>query len=318
MDYEGSGLSEYRIYDTNEKKWDKSACNAGDSDRCIKMDCHTRGSNFEPLGYFRQANPVEFLQVLAQRQGSCTWDNQVANSVENSMDWLPQECTQTEIKVHNQEGRPAYVYFDLKPTKDAGVDIGLYTDAKCSMEYLGEETTVNAVIAAYTGESVDVSTTVERLNQALTPFKVCSPCRTFDLGSGSSAQNDNNGGDGDGDEEGNDDENNNNDADNSDPNNQNFVCNDAAGNAGTNMCMDFAQNTEIYHATEADVFTASQTGTIRRTWSAADAVESWWDAWGFFLIGCLVFVLGMICFCSVAVKRKRVGSGSRTQPLIGQ
>jgi hypothetical protein len=42
LDYKGNGLSEYMIYDAHSGSWDKSACKAANSDRCVKMDCHSK------------------------------------------------------------------------------------------------------------------------------------------------------------------------------------------------------------------------------------------------------------------------------------
>lgn len=42
LNYEGNGLSEYMIYNTKNKSWDKTACKAGSSKRCVKMDCHNQ------------------------------------------------------------------------------------------------------------------------------------------------------------------------------------------------------------------------------------------------------------------------------------
>lgn len=105
-----------------------------------------------------------------------------------------------------------------------------------------------------------------------------------------------------------------------------FVCNDAAGYAGVNMCSMFASTTTIEKASFQDVTHASGQTTILLTNSSADLVPTWWEEWGFFLISALVFVLGVLCFCAVAVKRKRsqpppsrwksMTSSDKGQPLI--
>lgn len=41
VDYEGGGLTEYKIFDAAANKYDATTCNAGSSgSRCVKMDCH--------------------------------------------------------------------------------------------------------------------------------------------------------------------------------------------------------------------------------------------------------------------------------------
>lgn len=236
------------------------------------------------------------MEALSQHQGSCSWSDGNANAVADSIEWLPQECTQTEFVTSNGQ----YLYFDLKPRRNGGVDVGLYTDNICSMEYLGSETTVDALLGDYYGYEVASEETLDSLNNALDDFKVCTPCRTFDFNSYYQAEEDEEDGDGEG--EGND------------PNANDFVCQDDAGYDGANQCMMFAQNTR--KASFRDVSKASQQGTITRTYDATDSTQSWWEAWGFLLISILVFLIGLVLFCSVAVKRKRVSSSSRTEPLI--
>lgn len=256
-----------------------------------------------PLGYFMEDAPATFLQLLAQHQGSCTWSETTANALEDASEWLPQECTQTEIVVHNVQGSATYVRFDLKPMARGGIDIGLYTDNKCSQEYMGSEVTVEDVLKSHYGYDIEYSTTIEYVNEALDAFKVCTPCRTFDL-SYDSAQNQNAEQE---EEEGNEE-------DGGDPNNDNFVCQDNAGYKGINQCKVFAQNSKT--ASFRYVSAASQQGTILKTYASVDTSETWWQAWGFFMISLIVFVLGMVCFCLNAVKRKRVSSSDKNQPLL--
>ena len=261
------------------------------------------------MGYFLEDSPTDFLYLLAQHQGSCTWSEERSNAVDDSVEWLPQQCTETEVVVHGSDGSASYVKFDLKPTSGGGVDIGLYTDYKCSQEYTGTEVTRDGVLESYYGYDVEAEETLQNLNEALDAFKVCTPCRTFDLSydaSQNAADGENDEGDGN-QEDGND---------NNDPNNANYVCVDAAGYEGTNQCMMFAQNSQ--KASFRDISIASQQRTITRTYATVDVNESWWQAWGFFLMSLLVFILGLVCFCSIAVKRKRVSSSGKNEPLIRQ
>jgi len=251
--------------------------------------------------------PVDFLQLLAQHQGSCTWSETRANAMDDGLEWLPQQCTQTETIVHDTDGSSTYVKFDIKPTRGGGIDIGLYTDYKCSEEYVGSEVTVYEVLDNFYGFNVEAESTLNSLNEALDAFKVCTPCRTFDLAY-VAGQNGNDE-EGEGGEEGNEEN-------DGDSNNANFICNDGAGYAGVNQCKMFAQNSQ--RASFREVSLASQQGTILRTYASVDTSESWWQSWGFFLMSLLVFVLGIVCFCSNAVKRKRISSSDKNQPLIRQ
>ena len=293
------------IYNTKSKSWDKTACKASDSKRCVKMDCHNQGTNFKPLGFFRQDAPVEFLALLAKHQGSCSFSDGEANAVADGAEWLPQQCTQTQL----EDGTA--IYFDLQPQKYGAVNVALYTDYKCSMLYSGS-TTAQTVLTTYYGYDVGLEENMKNINTALDTFKVCTPCRTFDLtntpeaAAAAAAAEAEDGEDGAVEE--------------AEYVNTGFVCNDDAGNAGVNQCAMFAQNSDISAATMSEIGTASRQGSITRLYASAEGKESWWQTWGFFFMSCLVFLIGMVCFCSIAVKRKRVTSNNnnKNEPLLAR
>lgn len=258
------------------------------------------------MGYFRQDNPAEFLQLLAQGQASCTFKNgDEANAL--AAEWLPQECTQ----INDQD-----LYFDLKPMNGGDIGIGLYVDAGCSLEHSGSGIDLEDMLTAHYGASVGVEETLANLNSALGAYKTCQPCRTFDF-SYTAQANANNGDDAQGDEEEGDDAAND-DGDNQDPNNLNFVCLDAAGNEGVNQCQVFAENSEIQKATLRDISLASSQGSIMQSFSGADAVTgNFAESWGFFFLSSLVALAGILCFCGSAVKWRRV-DGNKREPLMGR
>jgi hypothetical protein len=240
------------------------------------------------------------------------------------MNWLPKACTRstTLITPDDSATKPFYLYFDLEPQRGGNFNVGLYTDAKCSVPYIvgsrnkNDATTVNAVLNSFYGYEIDVTTSTQTYNTLLDDFKVCQPCRTYNLAAGAASNNDAAVAD----------------ADNADGEAVEeqaavdmFTCNDAAGYAGVNMCSMFASTTTIEKASFQDVTHASGQTTILRTYSDADIAQTWWQEWGFLLLSALVFVLGMMCFCTVAVKRKRTQGQSRwksgaspekRQPLI--
>ena len=258
-----------------------------------------QNSHFKPLGYFRQDSPVEFLTLIAKYQGSCSFTDGEANAVADGLEWLPQQCTQTQLSDGN------YIYFDLKPKKYGAVDVGLYTNAKCSLEYSGSETP-QSVLTTYYGFDVGLEENMKNINAALDTFKICTPCRTFDLSYTPAAV-----------EEGAEEQ-----AEAvDDVNDMNFICTDDAGNAGVNQCAMMAKNSDISAATMSEIRLASQQGSISRLYASAEGKESWWEAWGFFFMSVLVFLMGLLCFCSIAVKRKRVSSSlsnNRNEPLLAR
>jgi hypothetical protein len=258
-----------------------------------------QGTNFKPLGYFRQDSPVEFLALLAKHQGSCSFSDGEANAVADGAEWLPQQCTQTQL----DDGTA--IYFDLQPKKYGAVDVALYTDARCSMLYSGSAD-AQTVLTAYYGYDVSLDENMKNINSALETFKVCTPCRTFDLTNVPDTVAEVAEGEDGAVEE-------------AEVVNDAFVCNDDAGNAGVNQCAMFAQNSQISTASMSEISTASSQGSITRLYASAEGKESWWEAWGFFFMSCLTFLVGIICFCSIAVKRKRVASGNnKNEPLLAR
>jgi hypothetical protein len=201
------------------------------------------------------------------------------------------------------------IYFDLQPKQNGAVDVALYSDYKCSMLYSGS-TTTQTVLTSYYGYDVSLEENMKNINSALDTFKVCTPCRTFDLTNtpeAAAAAADAAAGDAE-----------NGAAQAAEYVNTGFVCNDDAGNSGVNQCAMFAKNSDISSATMSEIGMASRQGSISRLYASAEGRESWWQAWGFFFMSCLVFLIGMICFCSIAVKRKRVSSASRNEPLLAR
>jgi hypothetical protein len=260
------------------------------------MDCHLEGTAYKPLGYFRQANPVEFISLLAKHQGSCALSDGQINAMTNAIAWLPQGCTLSTTALSDG----SYLYYDFKPTTGGGVEVALYADESCSVEYSGSEYNIAAVLNAQYGYDVNYEQDLASLNTALDAFKVCTPCRTYKLSSMTSSNADAN--------SNGDDANQNGNADNGDPNNLNFVCEDDAGDAGINQCMAFAQNTEIYKASFSELAAASQQRTITRTYGAAELSQTWWQAWGFFT---LCSRLAVFLCCRRQAQARLVGEQER-------
>lgn len=241
------------------------------------------------------------MQLLANYQGSCSWDDDEYATVLAAA-WLPKGCTQLGDND---------LFYDFKPLSGGSIDIGVYVDEHCSLEST-DNLDLNALMSEQVGENVDLSEQLKLVNSALDTFKVCQPCRTYDLSV--EYYNPNEQDENDDEQDGNDDGGNN--QEDEDPNHFNFVCSDAAGNNGINMCEAFAQNSEISAATLSEVYTASSTGTIQRPFGGADASASFFESWGFFMLSALVFMMGIMCFCCVAVKRKKVEDTGNREPLV--
>jgi hypothetical protein len=242
-----------------------------------------------------------FLKTLATYQGSCTWKdgNGDSASMDTILSWFPSGCVQSKTPI--ADGSAYNFYMDIQPTYAGSVNVGLYTDLNCVHPYTYPKDTahsITSVLNTYYGYETDASTAIQSFNSMLDDFKVCQPCHTYDMSNTADA-------DGDSDSD--------------------YVCVDAAGNNGINMCSAFATQTTISKASFHDLEKASSQTTIVRTYSKSDITSSWWQRWGFLLISSIVFVIGNLCFCSVAIKRKRTttkrkllssSSQDKDQPLI--
>jgi hypothetical protein len=332
LDYQGGGLTEYQFYNATTKKWDASACAADNTKRCAKMDCHlsvrghvfrcscrvkehcvlttsgfylfpfTQNTHYQLLGFFKEENPLDFLDVLFQHQGSCTWSETDYSFMTSGLYELPQGCTATGV--YDKTNTNKYqLYMDLKPASSGRIDIGLYINSKCSIEYTGsmtvDEITQKKVSANDDGSSsaaVFPYSSLAQWNNGLAAFQTCQPCRTFDLSSN----------------------NNNNNADGGDNVNDPFTCNDAAGNSGVNQCSAFAQKTDMYKASLHEITTSTLQGGMIRTNTVADGRWGWWGQFGFLLTSSLIFLVGLLSFCAFAkTKRKRIFAGiNPKEPLL--
>ncbi|KAL7560767.1 hypothetical protein ACA910_005335 [Epithemia clementina (nom. ined.)] len=189
--YEGGGIGEYMFWDNDYNAWDTTACDEmaqydGDSNRrCAKMDCHLQGSNhFKLLGFFKEPNFAQFYEQLFKHSAICLWDEDTYDFMQTMREVWPSGCTNSGVT----DGKNT-LYFDVKPKDNADLTIGLYTDARCSVDYQGQEETAD-VLAAYSGygNNNGNSMTVGDLyyymdywNSAMASFKQCQPCKSYDL-----------------------------------------------------------------------------------------------------------------------------------------
>ena len=173
--YQGGGLGEYTYYNSG---WGGYTCYNGGSCRA-KMDCHSADTEtWQLVGIFKIDKVSEgdgWMEQLFKHAGVCYWgwDNYaIASSMREA---LPGECKQTDYKVNGK-----YLYVDVKPTQNAGISMGLYTDNKCSQLYKkGNGTNYDPFSAIGTTEN-DFDT----FNALLDGYRICQPCIAYDLTQG--------------------------------------------------------------------------------------------------------------------------------------
>jgi hypothetical protein len=202
-------------YDRRSNSWDRSACSrAGNTDRCVKMDCHLpRSTHYTLLGYFKEPSYDGWIDTLTHHQGDCLWtDAEYAAMAGLSRTAWPQKCMASIYTTRNDQ----VVYYDLRPMQYGAVTIGLYVDERCTQDYSGPLTAQEVLMGMVCGGYIDggdghnwncggsgtssssSSTTstssssnssspyslqnhLQALNSALDAVKQCQPCRAYDL-----------------------------------------------------------------------------------------------------------------------------------------
>lgn len=158
-------------------RWDDSTCTS--KSRCVKMDCHEPNTNFQLLGFFKDQNTQEWLNTLTYGEGACIWDrNEYTTMQTDRSDW-PEQCTMSNTKLDDG----SYLYIGQRPIPQGRIELGLYTNSLCSMDYLGSEKSLEEVMQYYLNKENDeqsnYSFPFEDWNNALDVFKTCQPCVTY-------------------------------------------------------------------------------------------------------------------------------------------
>lgn len=173
------------MFDPETNQWSKCAS----TKRCVQMDCHLgSSSNFELLGLYKVSNYNDWLYSLGMNIASC--DNVDRTSLIYD-EMLPEGCVQ--INNGNNNNGQGGLYYALKPTAGGSIDLGLYTDSSCSIEYTRGDKNVYSLISNRQNRrsleengnngngQMSLSTYMTSLNQALDQYKVCTPCRAYNI-----------------------------------------------------------------------------------------------------------------------------------------
>lgn len=276
-------MGEYQVFDPFTQTWDDTACEIHGNGRCAKMDCHLHNTTtWTLMGVFKEASffgDNALFEQLFKHEGVCIWNNDdlfdfMSDAREAA--WT-QGCVSTGVEKNNYYyGRnngnsSGYLYIDLKPTWNGNMTHGLYTDSICKNEYEGMDVDVDEIAASMGllyGDYLDT------WNDALEVFKVCQPCKTYNLEvttNTSSSNNNNNGRKLDDFSSCND------------PNDGYFLCEDAADWTNVNQCMKFRTHAELEVATWEDLVTATNQGGILEvdvggvTFGSARMSKEHWD-----------------------------------------
>lgn len=215
------------------------------------MDCHEPDTtHWKLMGYFKNYDYYDFFEQLFKHEGYCVWnDNDLTDFMYGNYNSWPQGCTSTNAY---SELDSQLLYYDIKPTADANMTLGLYTDSACSVEYLGNQT-VDDILQQQHQEGghrelrggLLLGENLQIWNDALSVYKVCQPCRAYNLYADQGEQqhrtlNDN-------------------------ANDGYFECNDIAGYTDVNQCMKFRTKTAMAYAPLYEVHKATQQGGLLPT-----------------------------------------------------
>jgi hypothetical protein len=291
LGYEGNGLSEYEMYDPHAGEWDASGCelDGDDSNRCVQMDCHLTGTEFELLGIFKEPETNEWFEQLFKHEGICIWtEDEYEFMSENRENW-PEGCSESSI---------SGLYYSTKPIEGGGMGIGAYTDYLCTQESADE-----VDLYELTGHTHDQEF-LDTWNAGLNIYTICQPCVAYTPAWMSNYQ------------------------DRRLDGNDGFECNDDAGYTNVNQCMIFNTMTEMVPTTDYDLMKASlqgglthipdevgasvmkeQTPTTQASAVRAKAPVLFWIGLGYFVVAFAVLV---VCTRTKSQSKK----GTLNEPLM--
>lgn len=261
--YQGGGIGEYSYYDPYQQDWDSSGCDTHGNGRCAPMDCHLNNSTtWKLMGVFKEASYFgndAFFEQLFKHEGVCVW-NAFADEGNDLYEYMssaresswPEGCVSTGVPITNSfykyndfyssQNTNGYLYIDLKPTWNGNMTYGLYTDSTCKYEYELPDADVESIakkMGLLYGEYL------QTWNDGLEVFKVCQPCRAYNLRNDYVTDDYNDGY-----------------SYYNDPNEGYFQCNDDADYTNVNQCMKFRTHAELEVATWEDLVTATNQGGI--------------------------------------------------------
>jgi hypothetical protein len=155
------------------------------------MDCHLPGTEFELLGFFKESSTRDFMDQLFKHEGYCAWFPEEYEYMQAHQRVWPRGCT--PLYINN-------LFMDVKPMPGGDWSIGIYTDEVCTQDYDGS---AMRVIKAYAeqntyqdehdsgnhehGDLLSLVASMDYWNDAMSLWKQCNPCRTYNIGNGQDA-----------------------------------------------------------------------------------------------------------------------------------
>ena len=197
------------------------------------------------MGVYKEAEYFgndAFFEQLFKHEGYCVWNDEdlyefMSDSRKSA--W-PEGCAYTGRTTSDG----SYLYLDLKPTLNGNMTYGLYVDSICKTEYTGSAVSVDAVAK---NMGLLYGSYLDQWNDGLEVYKVCQPCKAYNLqvnysksgdwGSGRNLEDYY-----------------------YDPNEGYFRCDDDADYTNVNQCMKFRSHAQLEVASWEDLVIATEQG----------------------------------------------------------
>ena len=203
LDYEGGGIGEYQYWDRDSQSWNDTSCyygdrrrlnnnNGGDMSRCAKMDCHLEDTNFSVLGFFKHRNYDDWMEQLFKHEGMCVWTDEEYAFMKNARKAWPQGCVDSGSTTDGGDA----LYYNIKPTQNGRITVGLYTDTQCLQDYSVTSDELEDIVGNlfndgdrsgsgdngdYDFSSDSLSDSLDRWHSAFDVWHICHPCVAYDL-----------------------------------------------------------------------------------------------------------------------------------------
>jgi hypothetical protein len=152
------------------------------------MDCHEPNTHFKLVGVFKESDGlVDWAEQLFKHEGYCIWDEDQYEVMQTQREQWPTEC----VKLYYTDSSGNTLYHHLQPEREGNITLGIYTDAACTQ--VSQTTTFfDYIVIWYTNYYYGTQAQAEKAisywnetitswNEYMTPYKICQPCRAYDI-----------------------------------------------------------------------------------------------------------------------------------------
>lgn len=126
----------------------------------------------------------------------CVWTDEQYAFMKNARKAWPSGCADTGATIaYGEEGQTTALYYNIKPSRNGRIAVGLYTDTQCVVDYPADTETVESIVGnifqnANSHDSGDgtydfsgdtLAESMDRWDSAFDVWRVCHPCVAHDL-----------------------------------------------------------------------------------------------------------------------------------------